>query len=513
MRLASIVWFCFLALAVRAADLRTMDVTTLRSLDPTLIGTGVPVAQPEALEDGISQFEANPAAVGLTAGFFQWISTNGAFNYFPNPAGSESTHADDVALFFFGANQGVAPGVEHDDNYEADYFFADVIVSNAAITDSVVNQSFAFFTTDLADQAYCDTNYDNYVAAYGTIFGSPVNGLNNRVGPPGTAYNSIGVGAYGVGAVVTTGPTLDNGRSKPDLVAPGQETSFTTPYVSGAAAVLLQAAARGDGGTNVAVASDRRTVKALLLDGALKPYDWSNATNQPLDVNYGAGVLDLYYSYEQLAGGEHAYSATNSEDAGGVHPPLSANPISALQGWDFETITNGAQMDEVNHYVFAPSAASTFTSTLVWERHANQNSINQLALFLYNATNQTLVTCSVSPVDNVQQLYVPHLPPGTYDLEVIKLGGAGAEVSADEQYALAWNIVPLTFPPLSLSSTASGAALTWPSSPTVFILQGAPSLPATGLWTNVTAPQWITNGTVYVNLGTSGSAGFYRLVR
>ena len=52
------------------------------------------------------------------------------------------------------------------------------------------------------------------------------------------------------------GPTLDNGRSKPDIVAPGTVISLTAPYVTGAAAVLVQAGARGDGGTNTIIGND-----------------------------------------------------------------------------------------------------------------------------------------------------------------------------------------------------------------------------------------------------------------
>ena len=76
---------------------------------------------------------------------------------------------------------------------------------------------------------------------------------------PATCYNGLGVGCYGVGAASSIGPTVDNGRSKPDLTAPSTYTSFSTPYVSGAGAVLLQAAANGAGGTNLAAAGDLRT--------------------------------------------------------------------------------------------------------------------------------------------------------------------------------------------------------------------------------------------------------------
>lgn len=493
-------------------DLETIGVTELRGLDASLIGTGVPVAQPEALADGVSQFEIDPANVDEPESLFDWISTNGNFTVFPNSAGTDSPHADAVAANFFGPSQGVATGVGHVDNQEADYFFQYVVAAGVAVTDTVVNQSFAFFPTNVADQVQIDSNYDNYTADYGTLFSSAVNGLDSGVGPPGTAYNCVGVGAYGVGAVVTQGPTLDNGRSKPDIVAPGTETSFTTPYVSGAAAVLLQAAWRGDGGPDTAAAADWRTIKALLLTGALKPFDWAHTTNAPLDINYGAGVLNLFYSYEQLAAGRQTYSASGSVASGSAHPPVSTGTIASLLGWDFETITNPPGDDTVNHYVFKAAAAGTLTATLDWERPAAQTDINHLALFLYNATNGALQTCSVSAVDNVQHLYLPHLPAGTYDLEAIKYGGAQS-LTPSEEYALAYQFYPLTAPALTITPGATNAVITWPSSPTVFVLQGTGSLATPALWTNVTAQEWITNGTVWVGLGEGGADGFYRLVR
>ena len=48
-----------------------------------------------------------------------------------------------------------------------------------------------------------------------------------------------------------------------------------------------------------------------------------------------------------------------------------------------------------------------------------QSSVNNLALFLYNSANGNLVTNSVSTVDNVQHIYIPSLPRGKYDLQVV----------------------------------------------------------------------------------------------
>src|SRR5204862_3877198 len=100
-------------------------------------------------------------------------------------------------------------------------------------------------------------------------------GNGGSVQSPSTAYNGISVGAFGGSSSV--GPTL-NGRCKPDLTAPEGLTSFSTPQVAGAAAILLQAAARGDGGSGSTTdLSDIRMVKALLLNAAQKPAAWTNS--------------------------------------------------------------------------------------------------------------------------------------------------------------------------------------------------------------------------------------------
>src|SRR5208283_628756 len=211
------------------------------------------------------------------------------------------------------------------------------------INDPVVNQSFIFTGTTVSLQQAIDSAYDNYAAQYKTLFVSGI-GNGGAVNPPATCYNGIGVGAYGGGSSV--GPTLDNGRAKPDIMAPAGETSFSTPYVAGAAAVLMQAGLRGDGGNGTNSAADIRMVKALLLNGAIKPADWTNNAPSPLDTRYGTGVLNVFNSYEQLAGGRHGYIVSTSVSTGGAHPPTGASgTVSTLSGWDFNTNTSSASSD------------------------------------------------------------------------------------------------------------------------------------------------------------------------
>jgi hypothetical protein len=303
-------------------------------------------------------------------------------------------------------------------------------------------------------------------------------------------------------------------------VAPGSGvTSFSTPYVSGAAALLLQAAARGDGGANTNAANDNRTIKALLLNGAVKPADWTNGITTPLDARYGAGVLNAFNSWSQLRGGQHSFIESTSVINGNAHPP-GTNPANetALSGWDFNALTNADVLhDRINHYYFnlAGSNSFTLTTTLVWQRpHSTilnpMPGVNDLNLFLYNTANGNLILSSTSAVDNVEHIYVPTLPPGRYDLQVQK--NSSDQVSANETYALAFEFFNAD---LSISQSNGNAVITWPLAPAGFQLESTASLNPPIAWSPV--PNTVTVDTNasqnVVVIPATGANQFFRLQR
>jgi hypothetical protein len=381
----------------------------------------------------------------------------------------------------------------------------------------VVNQSFIFLNSDYTpvptnEQLAIDSAYDNYAAQYNTLFVSGV-GNGGAVNPPATGYNGIGVGAYGGSS--STGPTLDNGRAKPDLTAPATETSYSTPQVAGAAAVLMQAGLRGDGGSDTNSAADPRTVKALLLNGAIKPADWTNGAASPLDARYGAGVLNVFNSYEQLAGQKQTNFVSASVSTGAAHPPTGAtNTIGVLSGWNFTNLTSSSSLDAVAHYYFnvingISNAAFTATATLVWNRQRNKSSINNLYLFLYSAANSNLIAACTSAVDNVQHAYVPTLPQGCYDLQVLKPGGT--YVSAGETYALAFEFFSL---PLSVTGSGANIVLNWPIYPSGFVLQSTTNLAPPAVWNSLSnLVAMVTNNQNYMVLNGTNGNQFFRLQR
>lgn len=526
----------FCGAAARAQDFDSAGVALLRDLNTNLNGAGIRVGQPEGpIDTNGFDWEVNPAYVSQPGSNFTYFSNGVYSTSFPNSLGDESSHADSVGWNFYGLTTGVATNVARVDNYNANYFAQEeiqvigdvtnymVLLPSSNINDSVVNQSFIF--VDIAngnyvnavsnEEAAIDLAYDNYAVQYGTLFVSAAgNGTPAYVSPPATCYNGIGVGVY-EGNGSSPGPTVDNGRCKPDItaIAPGGDTSFSAPYVAGSAAILLQAALRGDGGaTNCA--TNMMTVKALLLNGAVKPADWTNVAPSPLDFRYGAGVLNVFNSYEELTYGRHVDNFSTNIPMGTAHPPVVTTlSVPVLSGWDFSTNTSSSSKDTVNHYFFNvtnASRAGTFslTTTLVWNRHQSEANINNLALYLYNSANSNLVAASTSLVDNVQHVFVPQLAQGRYDLQVWKAGGAGI-VSDSEPYALAWQIFSDT---LSITNSGTNVYLSWPIYPAGFAVAGVTSLNAPITWsTNNLPTSIITNNENVVWLNATNSAQFFRL--
>ena len=510
---------------VQASNLDTIGVVLLRAVTTNLNGTGVRVAQAEGVVDTNEPptFEVDPANVGQPVSLFTYYSSLGPSTGFPNSVGGESWHADIVAGAFYAMSGGVATNVLHVDNFEAGHFYNSIIaLSNPTnINDAVVNQSFIFYPFTVAEQQAIDSNYDDYAAKYNTLFVSGAgNGGGTPVSPPSTCYNGICVGAYiDPNNYSSVGPTLDNDRAKPDLTAPDYYTSYSTPLVAGAAAVLRQAGLRGDGGGSTNSAADLRTLKALLLNGAIKPANWTNAAASPLDARYGAGVVNVFNSYMQLAGGENSYIVSATVPLGNPHPPTGATgTVAVLSGWDYATLSSSNAWDRVNHYYFNVTngldpAPFTATATLVWNRQQSQTDINDLDLFLYDAATSNLVASSTSLVDNVEHVYVPQLPPGRYDLQVFKNGGTQGvkRITNLETYALAFEFFSPVL--LNIAPSDTNVVLTWPVYPAGFMIESATNLDSAAAWSLSAAVPVITNHQNQVVVPDGDGRQFFRLRR
>jgi|GEM_PF-337314 len=532
-----------------STTLQGMGLAQLGQAAPAIDGAGVTVGQVEAtVASGGTYyyFEPNPSI--NSGAVFSYVGASGQStgSYASYNANCGSWHANDVGELFYGSGGyvGVAPGVSRVAVYAESYFSSTFPIagnpSAGAQIPAVINQSFALTQEPASVIQSDDVLWDNSASQYNLLYVSAIgDGIGtdtvpkSYVNPPATMYNGIAVGVYngqiaggsygassGAGAY-WAGPTWD-GRSKPDLVAPvpalGTWTSFTAPEVSGVATLMEQAGR----GTNLSgpvgltssdaaisaqgatayttAATDIRTVKALLLNGAVKPTGWTNsytvnsgtytynAVNAnaitPLDPRYGAGVVNAYNSYENLAGGEHNFTSTTAQSIAALPSVTSAptanfsglfsqaasatNPAT-ITGWNLATIAATSTSNAVENYDFNLTGTSVnawdLTATLTWNKNYNASGINHLMLFLLNSSGQQ-VASSTSMLDNVQQINVNpalginSLAPGQYDLAVEMLGGVNA-ISTSDTYALAWNFVdPTNVPePAALAIFALGLSL------------------------------------------------------
>ena len=254
-----------------------------------------------------------------------------------------------------------------------------------------------------------------------------------------SSYNSIAVG-LGNGqsstGPVPTGDVDGPGRCKPDIVAPQGATSYATPEVSAAAAMLVQVArsypAYSTANNNPAV------IKAILMAGADKSPlpSWSHTTTQPLDLQYGAGQVNFDWAYQILTAGPQTASASS---------------LVGATGWSSDSLHPSG--DSKTYYFQVPSGQPfDLSALLTWERNVSYTpgggaasatftpSLATIDLSLYNANSNftlgSLVDQSVSTVDNVQYVFDRGLPSGEYALQVTRTDS----LSGDWNYALAWQL-------------------------------------------------------------------------
>jgi hypothetical protein len=241
------------------------------------------------------------------------------------------------------------------------------------------------------------------------------------------------------------------------------------------AGLFLRATADAD--PALSAATDPRTIKALLLASASK-YKfpaWTQSATRPLDLRFGAGELNTYNAHRVLTAGRRDPSASIT------HP---------ARGWTF---ANSGTVGDTQTFFFeipADNVASRFSAALVWHRdvvvtqasggnpgnrpYTFTPNLPNLTLRLHTAesfTVGTLLAESASPVDNVEHLYLPTLPPGRYALAV-------HTDTTNTPYSLAW----FTAPTIALATNAPADVLRSDSTPLTYTFTrsgGDLSLPLT----------------------------------
>ncbi|MCA9236539.1 MAG: hypothetical protein KDA44_13780 [Planctomycetales bacterium] len=397
-----------------------------------------------------------------------------------------------VGFVIYGNSSGLATGLTTVNNYEANDWLTNILKYNGTQTPvaqnyRVQNHSWAGTLASSGVPNHDDPKNITALQRYDYIIDTAnggegmtaLVGVNNNTNPlpylMSQGYNSIAVGrsdgVHSSGLTGTGDANLPNyyygeGRSKPDLVAPGTSTSMATGMASSAALILHETLAATPG-------RNAETVKSIMLAGAQKyqehlapqdrtwplwqPLGWSNATGvlqmtQPLDDTYGAGEVDVWNNYLIASGGQTAGSFTEP------------TTVATNNGWDYRDLKSQQAAGPVYYTLDVPEGTTVQELSIVLSWHVKvtdtnagtpfspSHSLQDLNLKLYDSTSgflDTLVAESVSSVDNVEQLFFSNidnpadgafaaannLDPGTYTIEVT--GAAGWD------YGLAWRMSTL----------------------------------------------------------------------
>ncbi len=282
-------------------------------------------------------------------------------------------------------------------------------------------------------------------------------GVNNGPGPldaPLLAHSFNAIVCGRADGEHRSGPTrlaCDRpGREKPDLVAPAEATSFATPLVAGACALLVETARTRFPGQ--ADAERPELLKAVLMAGAAHRPEWSNSaassgalrgsTTRPLDAVFGADTLDVDSAHWILSGGEQE-GASEAELA----------PQVSSQGWELAHLaTQSSRFWRLR----VDARAQQLSVVAAWNRQAfGQYSawgMPNLDLELWrlgaDGARESLVgegargrfeggnVLSASTIDNVEHLFVRGLEPGEYVLELRR----GADGLVPWKAAVAWEL-------------------------------------------------------------------------
>ncbi len=399
-----------------------------------------------------------------------------------------SNHARGVGFYFYGNSTSVSPGIDTIDVFEANHWMGFEVNGSNATTHSsgflntlgaspnttsarIANHSWVgeFGTSSVNSQVVRRLDYvverDDLINVVGIQNGF----ANSDRSLLKSAFNDISVGVSNGDHYAYT-LEIDNvytdGRVAPDIVAPGLNfsnsvvrTSSATPMVSSVAALLLDTA--GDTElSNGTITNRTRTInhaetseviKAVLMAGADRNVDnlngpdlldYSVGTSNNLDLNYGAGQVNVLHSYNILSAGEH----DSDQDRGGMVDISS-------RGWDYDSNFGGdnSTNDRASYHFTATTTGEVLHATLAWNIEVQgftsspaNTTLRDLNLVLYDVTNSQVVSqtgaSSLSTTENTENIFFDGLVAGNrYE---IRVEAANGQTDFDWDYALAWRIEP-----------------------------------------------------------------------
>ena len=401
-------------------------------------------AAPTGANVGIGQVEGSVSAGNFGPDRLRPEFVGKAFTDMSGPSGN-SSHATEVGQNAYGSTTSIAPGINRIWVYEAGSFLygANLSYGNPSTLPLAAPGSLRIFNHSWI-YSFENVTADNEVlrrADYSmnrddTLF---VCGENNGTGSVmfplmAGGYNGIAVGLTSGGhsaGDIATGVD-GTGRMKPELVAPGQYTSYSTPVVSAAAALMYE------------------TTNTL-------PYSSNTTRRKGVNVDRSHRILT---GLEATA----SSSATSAAVA-------NAQP---LVSWDYEMYSPGTQ----RHYRIDLSAAADVSVLLAWNRVPGTQWTSGTAPGVLNlrlelkkiiAGVPTSITgdagiglfasgnvVSASAVDNVEHLYIKALSAGSYVLSVTR----DDVLSISAGSAVSWFVdLPVIFGDIDGSGAVNGADL------------------------------------------------------
>ncbi|MCZ6492639.1 MAG: hypothetical protein O6933_01010 [Planctomycetota bacterium] len=451
--------------------------------NPLLAGAGSNDGAEVGLDDLIKRLglENIPTGAGVTVG--QVEATDGQGDYSPNQGFAEfngktffemsgatgvSNHATNVARDFYGNTISIAPGISEIYLWHALHWATNGYLHATGPSStppkptpdglSIFNHSWVgtFGSTSLDNAALRRADFaagrDDVLMVAGVNNGNPNYPLLSVV------YNGMSVGKTNRNH--QSGGTLPGndgpGRMKPEIVAPGNVTSWTTPVAAAAAALMIETARTTPGLGDNPNAQRIEVIKAVLLAGAAHvdahDNDWSNnpetsgpnrgVTSQPIDDVVGVGTVNVNISHLILTGVEQ-----DGSDA----PPASVN--AQHTGWDLAAVGVGESRfwrfdvaqpaEEISILVTGHRQTnSTFSASFVADFDLilwRVDKDGQLATLVGDAGLPFFAggnVVSESPVDNIEHLYILDLQRGEYVLELLRLDNLLAYPQWDA--AVAW---------------------------------------------------------------------------
>ena len=250
--------------------------------------------------------------------------------------------------------------------------------------------------------------------------------------PWGSAMAAAAHGSYPLATTPTT-PYAAAG-TRPDLVAPASATSWATPMVSSAAALLVEVGHKGGNtlstdpavkfttnrnGDKIYNAERSEVVKAALMAGASRtspnltnsvtPKGYTVNTANGLNNIYGAGQLNIDNSYHIIAAGEQ----NSREDF------IRGNGEIKSVGFDYDPAFGGVNgSNKTGSYVFKALTTGSLAASLVWNLNVKGETASgfdtsatlyNLGLALYDMTSSSEVAYAASLVDNTENIWYTSL--------------------------------------------------------------------------------------------------------